>query len=67
MELLDWILIEKKIKTYKKEFEDYGLECIKVVDIFQDKYDENILWLAGGEYTGLIKFHKINGIIKNYV
>ena len=57
----------EEIKTYKKEFEDYGLECIKVVDIFQDKYDENILWLAGGEYTGLIKFHKINGIIKNYV
>lgn len=55
-----------EIKTYKEEFEDYGLECIKIVDIFQDKYDENILWLAGGEYTGLIKFHKINGIIKNY-
>lgn len=56
-----------EIKTYKREFEEYGLEDIKIVDIFQDKYDENILWLAGGEYTGLIKFHKTNGIIKNYI
>ena len=56
-----------EIKTYKREFEEYGLENIKIVDIFQDKYDENILWLAGGEYTGLIKFHKTNGIIKNYI
>lgn len=56
-----------EIKTYKEEFEEYGIRDVKIVDIFQDNYDENILWLAAGEYTGLIKFHKTDGIIKNYV
>ena len=59
--------INNEIKSYKSDFKEYGLEDIKIVDIFQDKYDEDILWLAGGEYTGLIKFHKTEGIIKNYI
>ena len=39
----------------------------KIFDIFQDKSDENILWLAGGLEGGLIKFHKTEGVIKNYL
>ena len=53
-------------KSYNSHFEEYGLSNYRVIDIFQDEEDENILWLAGGRYTGLIKFHKEEGIIKNY-
>ena len=53
-------------KSYDNQFEEYGLSNHKVVDIFQDEKDEDILWLAGSRYTGLIKFHKEEGIIKNY-
>ena len=56
----------KLAKSYNSHFEEYGLSNYRVIDIFQDEEDENILWLAGGRYTGLIKFHKEEGIIKNY-
>ena len=33
----------------------------------QDENDEDIIWIAGGRNVGLIKFHKSEGVIKNYL
>ena len=43
-------------------FANYG-----EVGLSSAESDENILWLAGGLEGGLIKFHKTEGVIKNYL
>lgn len=53
--------------NYRENFIEKGITNYKIFDIFQDKSDENILWLAGGKNSGLIKFHKKEGVIKNYL
>ena len=53
--------------SYREEFIKAGISNYKVVDIFQDENDEDILWLAGGVNVGLVKFHKTEGIIKSYL
>ena len=55
------------IVNYRENFIENGITNYKVFDIFQDESDENILWLAGGKEGGLIKFHKTEGVIKNYL
>ena len=55
------------IVNYRENFIEKGITNYKVFDIFQDESDENILWLAGGKEGGLIKFHKTEGVIKNYL
>lgn len=51
---------------YINDFKEKGIENCIIVDIFQDEKDEDILWLAGGRDGGLIKFHKTEGVLKNY-
>ena len=58
---------KREVVKYKDNFLDNGIKNYKIYDIFQDESDENILWLAGGLEGGLIKFHKTEGIIKNYL
>ena len=55
------------IVNYRENFIEKGITNYKVFDIFQDESDENILWLAGGKEGGIIKFHKTEGVIKNYL
>ena len=55
------------IVNYRENFIEKGITNYKVFDIFQDESNENILWLAGGKEGGLIKFHKTEGVIKNYL
>ena len=57
---------ENIAQSYKNIFNEKNIANHSIVDVFQDEKDKNILWLAGGRYTGLIKFHKEEGIIKNY-
>lgn len=52
--------------NYNDQFDEKGLTSYKIVDVFPDEKDENILWLAGSRHTGLIKFHKQEGILKTY-
>ena len=56
-----------EVTYYRDDFINAGINNYEIYDIFQDKSDENILWLAGGIDAGLIKFHKTKGIIKNYL
>ena len=56
-----------EIVSYENNFIEKGINSYNIVDIFQDESDENILWLAGGREGGLIKFHKTEGVIKNYL
>ncbi|CUN84900.1 ligand-binding sensor domain-containing protein [Clostridium disporicum] len=56
-----------ELVNYNENFQEKGIDNYRVVDIFQDERDKDILWLAGERYSGLIKFHKTDGIIKNYV
>ena len=56
-----------EIINYRDHFIEKGINNYQVFDIYQDKSDENILWLAGEKDGGLIKFHKTEGIIKNYL
>ena len=56
-----------EVVNYENNFIENGINNYNIVDIFQDESDENILWLAGGREEGLIKFHKIEGVIKNYL
>ena len=56
-----------EVVNYRENFNEKGISNYKIFDIFQDEIDENILWLAGGKEGGLIKFHKTEGVIKNYL
>ena len=58
---------DHEVIDYKDNFLQNGIKNYKIYDIFQDESDENILWLAGGLEGGLIKFHKTEGVIKNYL
>lgn len=55
-----------ELVDYINDFKEKGIENCIIVDIFQDEKDEDILWLAGGRDGGLIKFHKTEGVLKNY-
>lgn len=56
-----------EVVNYRENFNEKGISNYKIFDIYQDEIDENILWLAGGKEGGLIKFHKTEGVIKNYL
>lgn len=56
-----------EVVNYRENFIENGISNYKISDIFQDESDENIFWLAGGKTGGLIKFHKTEGVIKNYL
>lgn len=56
-----------EVVNYRENFNEKGISNYEIFDIFQDEIDENILWLAGGKEGGLIKFHKTEGVIKNYL
>lgn len=56
-----------EVVNYRGNFNEKGISNYKIFDIFQDEIDENILWLAGGKECGLVKFHKNEGVIKNYL
>ena len=56
-----------EVVSYRENFIKAGINNCRVVDIFPDENDEDILWLAGGVDVGLIKFHKTEGIIKRYL
>ena len=51
--------------SYKEELEKFDINPGKIKYIMQDYKDKNILWL-GGRGTGLVKFHKKNGVIEKY-
>lgn len=53
--------------NYNYNFIQNGINDFEIIDICKDEKDENIIWLAGGRNVGLIKFHKSQGIIKNYL
>lgn len=55
-----------ELVNYNENFKEKGIDNYRIVDIFQDERDKDILWLAGERYSGLIKFHKTYGVIKNY-
>ncbi|WP_195987166.1 two-component regulator propeller domain-containing protein [Clostridium sp. D53t1_180928_C8] len=67
MGIYKWDKETSEVKSYADKFEEYGIQDKNIVDIYQDKFDNNILWLAGDSYTGLIKFHKEYGVLKNYI
>ena len=58
-------LYTNKKTSYKEELEKFDINPGKIKYILQDYKDENILWL-GGQGTGLVKFHKKNGVIEKY-
>lgn len=72
-----WTATEDGLYRYDKEskvtinfinsFREKGIDDYRIFDIFQDENDKDIIWLAGGNGVGLIKFHKNEGIIKNYL
>ncbi len=57
----------KKTINFINSFIEKGIDDYRIFDLFQDENDKDIIWLAGGNGVGLIKFHKNEGIIKNYL
>ncbi|MBE6054437.1 MAG: hypothetical protein E7212_11180 [Clostridium sartagoforme] len=56
---------DKKI-YYNNELINFNINPGDIKYILQDNSDDNILWLGGVE-TGIIKFHKKNGIVAKYI
>ena len=58
------IKIEEKT-SYGEDLKKFNINPGKITYILPDYEDENILWL-GGSGTGLVKYHKKRGVIKQY-
>lgn len=56
-----------EIINYNYNFSENGINDFQLIDMCQDENDEDIIWIAGGRNVGLIKFHKSEGVIKNYL
>ena len=51
--------------SYGEDLKKFNINPGKITYILPDYEDENILWL-GGSGTGLVKYHKKRGVIKQY-
>lgn len=51
--------------SYGEDLKTFNINPGKITYILPDYEDENILWL-GGSGTGLVKYHKKRGVIKQY-
>ena len=51
--------------SYSEELKKFDINPGKIKYILPDYDDKNILWL-GGRGTGIIKYHKKNGVIEKY-
>ena len=51
--------------SYGEDLKKFNINPGKIAYILPDYEDENILWL-GGSGTGLVKYHKKRGVIKQY-
>ena len=54
-----------KFTSYGDNLKKFNINPSRIEYILQDNKDKNILWL-GGTGTGLVKFHKENGVIEKY-
>ena len=52
--------------SYSEELKKFNINPGKITYILPDYKDENILWL-GGQGTGLVKYHKKNGVVEKYM
>ncbi len=51
--------------SYEDDLNKFNINPSRIEYILPDNKDKNILWL-GGTGTGLVKFHKENGVIEKY-
>lgn len=60
-----YTLISGEKKSYNEKLAKFNINSSRITYISPDKNDEDIIWL-GGIDIGLVKYHKINGVIKQY-
>ena len=51
---------------YSKDIEKFSINPGGIKYILQDNKDDNIIWL-GGIDTGLVRYHKENGVVEKYI